>query len=376
METATRRPSPTQMRALNTLFTKKNQKAKASTDEKIIDHILNFDPDDTTTALKMSSQQPEFMATKPALQIPWPAGHNPVPKPLAAAPDPENALPRADIIIVTWTVAEALALSDVLTPGHRSKTDWYHYKHNWSAFKPNIKRGAPSLQSDRLGSWFPTEINGKSVICFKSELHFARDGSKVPVKDLWLQLIAEVQPSLVITTGTAGGIGAKVQLGDVALTGEVRFDCKRTFKNAAFAQQTYTSTLTHPTVHAHSADLMKVTTPFLPHSSRTCKIVHKTNSTFKTIDVVTTDFFAFDDSTDFFGLQSLGLAVEMGDAVLGLACSTLPNAPKWLAIRNASDPEVDGTLPYHQQVELASRIYEKYGYWTTVNSAIACWSVI
>jgi hypothetical protein len=33
-------------------------------------------------------------------------------------------------------------------------------------------------------------------------------------------------------------------------------------------------------------------------------------------------------------------------------------------------------LPYAQQVEVAARIYEKYGYWTTVNSAIACWAVI
>lgn len=38
-------------------------------------------------------------------------------------------------------------------------------------------------------------------------------------------------------------------------------------------------------------------------------------------DVVTTDFFAYDDTENTFGLQSFGAAVEMGDAVLGMVIS-------------------------------------------------------
>jgi len=93
--------------------------------------------------------------------------------------------------------------------------------------------------------------------------------------------------------------------------------------------------------------------------------------------VVTTDFFAFDNSVNTYKLQGLGAAVEMGDAVLGLVCQDLGSAaPGWLAIRNASDPQIDGTLPLDEQKKTAARIYERYGYWTTVGSAIATWAVI
>ena len=64
------------------------------------------------------------------------------------------------------------------------------------------------------------------------------------------------------------------------------------------------------------------------------------------------------------------MAVEMGDTVLGRA------APRWTAIRNASDPQMDGGQSLADQTKTAAQIYEKYGYWTTVCSAIATWAVI
>ena len=353
---------------------------KIFTSEKDIDHILKFDPEVPATALKMSSMQPELLAPRNLPVIPWPAGLAPVAKPYTQTPNPNSPLPQADVLVVTWTVAEALALSDVLTPGSRSKTDWYPYTHNWlSAFKPVIKKGAPALEENRLGLWFRTQIGNKSVVCMKSELHFARDGAKMPVKDLWLQIIDEVKPSLVITTGTAGGIGPNIELGDVLVSGKVRFDCKKTFAKQPFASQEFVCNKAPQLgkVSQANTDLMGITTSRLPQSKRTAQIVTKASAVYKMPEVVTTDFFAFDDSTNYFGLQSLGLTVEMGDAVLGLACDSLgASAPAWCAIRNASDPQIDGTLSYKDQVAMAGRIYEKYGYWTTVNSAIACWAVI
>jgi purine-nucleoside phosphorylase len=354
-------------------------KKQKLTQENVIDHILKFDPEDSRTASRLSSIQPAAMMPAALKPIQWPSGGKPSPTPLASAPAPNKTLPQADILIVTWTVAEALALSDVLTPGFRSKTDWYHYAHNWTShFKPIIKGGAPSLQANRLGSWFPTKVGGKKVICFKSELHLARDGSKLPVKDLWQQLIAEVSPSLVITTGTAGGVGSKMVLGDVVVSRKVRFDCTRTFKNASFAQSEFTCPTTIKLTNTATANkLMDVTKEKLPDSPREPKLVTKPLQPHYKIDVVTTDFFAYDNSTDTFGLQSLGSAVEMGDAVLGMVCDAMgAGAPAWVAVRNASDPQMDGTLTKEEQVQMAARIYEKYGYWTTINSAIACWALI
>jgi hypothetical protein len=67
----------------------------------------------------------------------------------------------------------------------------------------------------------------------------------------------------------------------------------------------------------------------------------------------------------------------MDDVVFRLARQDLgAAAPKWASIRNYSDPAVDGTLPVAQQEDCASKIYAKYGYWTSVLGAIATWSAI
>ena len=74
-------------------------------------------------------------------------------------------------------------------------------------------------------------------------------------------------------------------------------------------------------------------------------------------------------------MQGLGAMVEMDDAVLGLACEDIgAGAPKWLAVRNASDPQMPtATTPDKRK---ASDIYMRYGYWTTIPSVLACWALV
>jgi len=68
----------------------------------------------------------------------------------------------------------------------------------------------------------------------------------------------------------------------------------------------------------------------------------------------------------------------MGDAVLGAVASKLgKNAPPYLAVRNVSDPQINelgATLT--QQGRDASTIYKGFGRWSSVCSAIVCWSLI
>src|SRR5208283_3978636 len=183
---------------------------------------------------------------------------------------------------------------------------------------------------------------------------------------------------LLITTGTAGGIGAAVELGDVLSAKSVRFDCLKQFKSQPFHNSIYScSKLTYKST-AVAEKLFSANATHLPISSRPPQIFTKSASAMKVPDVVTTDFFAFDDSANDYGLQGLGGTVEMGDAVLGLVISEMTTtAPKWGAIRNASDPEIDSSgLTLKQAAQKAAQIYEKYGYWTTIPSAITCWSVI
>lgn len=73
----------------------------------------------------------------------------------------------------------------------------------------------------------------------------------------------------------------------------------------------------------------------------------------------------------------LGSAVEMGDAVLALVATGMGDkSPQWLCIRNASDPQIKDNVPLEEQTKKAAQIYEQYGYWTTVCSAVACWALV
>ncbi len=118
--------------------------------------------------------------------------------------------------------------------------------------------------------------------------------------------------------------------------------------------------------------------PQLPKdNTRLPKIIRVAPKTLSS-SVVTTDFFGFDTSDNHYKLQGLGDVSEMGDAILGLVASELgASAPRWLAIRNVSDPQIkaDG-LTLKQQAAIAAQIYKGFGRWSTVCSAITCWASI
>jgi len=343
-------------------------------------HRIEFDSDDLSTYSPHTLPMAEIMGASARSPIPWPKGQEPTPAPLKKAPAPSDPLPQCDYLVVTWTTEEAKSLADTLTPGFPSTTAWYDYTHNFeSEYVPIIRRGAPSVQdSHRLGSYFPTTIAGKRVLCMKSELHMSQDGPKLPIAKLWAQLIAEAKPKLVITTGTAGGIGPAVELGDVAVAPSVRFDCTSKFKSAPFHNSVYSCSKLKTTTFPVAQQLFQANVSHLPAAGRPPRIFTQPAAGVKITDIVTTDFFAFDDTSNTYGLQGLGLAVEMGDAVLGMVIQQIGSAaPKWAAVRNASDPQINSAgLTKKEAGNKASQIYERFGYWTTIPSAITCWALI
>ena len=93
--------------------------------------------------------------------------------------------------------------------------------------------------------------------------------------------------------------------------------------------------------------------------------------------MVTTDFFGFDTSDNRYKLEGLGDVSEMGDAVLGLVASQMEGAaPRWVAVRNVSDPQIKAEGTIKEQAALAAQIYKGFGRWSTVCSAIVCWALI
>ena len=367
------RPAPVET------FAFKRAARPRSTPEDLQREIIDFD-----------SQAPEGMAflaftTATGLSrftdIPWPKGLAPTtgPKPAGSGKGP---LPRADVLVVTWTVDEGHALSRVLTPGKDSRNDYVSYTHNYATISKRMRKGAPALIAKRLGAYWTATVGGKKVVVFKSDSHLSQDTRKLPGKngtlpneDVWKQIITEVRPQLVITTGTAGGIGRQCQVGDVVVSPIVRFDCKQWLKTEPYHDADYTAGAPRAKYLAKARTLFRANAGQLPKDNpRAPKILR---SKAPAASVLTTDFFGFDTSDDRYGLQGLGSVSEMGDAVLGLVMSRLGSgAPRWVAVRNVSDPQIKAEGARREQAHLAGLIYKGFGRWSSICSAIVCWALI
>ena len=308
--------------------------------------------------------------------IPWPAGLAPKTGP-APGGSTSSPLPRADVLVVTWTVDEGHALSRVLTPGKDSRNDYRSYTHNFAAISKKMRAGCPAREAGRLGAYWTTTIGKKKVVVFKSDSHMSQDGPQLPNEDVWKQIITEVQPELVLTTGTAGGIGKDFEVGDVIVSPIVRFDCTSKFKREPFHDAHFSSDPAVGANFAKAKTLFRANSGQLPKdNARAPKIVRVSPNDLAS-SVVTTDFFGFDTSDDHFHLQGLGDVSEMGDAVLGLVVSQMQkNVPRWLAVRNVSDPQIKAEGTLKDQEKLAAQIYKGFGRWSSVCSAIVCWALI
>jgi len=311
--------------------------------------------------------------------IPWPKTLAPKSDSVARK-GAGGALPKAEVLVVTWTVDEGHALSRVLTPGKDSRNDYVPYRHNFAKISKKMRKGCPALQAGRLGAYWTTSIAGKKVVIFKSDSHLSQDlkraptpGQTLPNEDVWRQIIAEVNPALVITTGTAGGIGTQCEVGDVVVSRIVRFDCQNWLKKEPFATAVYRDGAVKTKYFAKARGLFKANSGQLPaDNSRPPKIVVATKDEQA---VLTTDFFGFDTSDDHWKLQGSGSVSEMGDAVLGRVSAATPG-PHWVAVRNVSDPQIKAEGTRKDQAKVAAQIYKGFGRWSSVCSAIACWALI
>ena len=352
--------------------------------------LLDYDPTNPqpeffSTATEMSAALARRAITQP---VPFPAGLAPVPVTPSSPPLAQDPLPTADVLVVTWTVAEAVALATIFTQGV-PLSQWFEYTHNVDAFIPKVTGPKAPFNDPKLaryyhslGLYYPVRLVGKSVLCFKSGLHMDYDGPAFPLLDLWKQLLDETGAKFVITTGTGGAIGANVLLGDVVVAGQTVFHCTKQFQNKAFKSASYNTTpLASPpdariTPEMAEPNAGQLKASGLPLHGNGLPAFFYPGSPIASPKIVTTDSFEFDNTADSAGLQALGNVCDMGDASLGLYLSPLPKAPKWAAIRNASDPQMDGSKPPSEQSSEARTIYIQYGPYTTAASVLATWGVI
>ena len=362
------------------------------------DARLNYDPEKPQPRFLKKTAAPDVAAAETLPRaIPWPANLAPKPAPLAKQPAPTEDLSKFkgyDAVVITYTSAEAATLASLFTPGHLVST-WYEYKHNVQQYESIVTGGdAPFNATGQefaryfhsLGLYFPCTIGNRKVLLLKSGLHLdydtkhnaANPPTVIPLHKMVTELVQTVKPKMLITTGTGGGIGADVKLGDIVIAAKTQFDCTTQFANESWAKASYKTSalpagalqLMTPALFAVNAAKVAAATP-IPGRAQP-KIWSGASAT-----IVTTDLFAFDTSSNTpFKIQGLGQTCDMGDAMVGQVMQQFPHI-NWYAIRNASDPQIPaGPIPtpsgpaYKAADKEAGDIYTEYGPFTTAASVI------
>ena len=326
----------------------------------------------------------------------------------------------ADILVILYTEQETMAILDVLTGSSswtaKTQDQWCSYAHNFDKFKGSIANlhANNSLTNGAFGRLMAMKIAGKNVVFYKSDLHPKQDGPGLPFVPVIQQLIGELAPKCVITTGTAGAIGGAIKCGDVVICTGSRLHLQK--KYPAFPDITTLSTDQTELTSAATFDPQYVqyaathftkmalpglaqcysrlqTTPgyaFVPPTTLPPSIfVTGVNPVPgpQTMDIVSADYMTTDDNNNSEGLQNLGIMNDTDDAFVYYAISRMPASkrPKCISVRNASEPQmVHAPFPatttpteiINILKSMAGTIYGIYQYCTTLSSAFACWGVI
>jgi hypothetical protein len=243
---------------------------------------------------------------------------------MTSNPSRDSVLPAADYLVISWTVAETRAMAAIFTPGYNLQK-WYSYAHNFdSKFKSRLAEGAPATETHILGRYFQSQVQGKKVLLFKSELHFTTDGLQLPLLDLLQQVINESGAKIVVTTGTSGPIGRGFQVGDVFVASRGIFRLNKDFKSADYNGKIVSSNVAMPATqfelanrnlfkaNAFKLSFMRQTGPANPR-------IYWDSSPQPNM-FVTTDYFAFDDIRNHYNLRCAGSVIESNPSSTVGAC--------------------------------------------------------
>lgn len=341
-------------------------------------HVIEFDPKDPAqylfSALPSSEQAHSLAARADPPTVPWPAGLAPRPVRPEARPTTTAPLPRADVVIVTSQVAEAHALADVLTPGW-AFSRWYRYRNNWRNLKKSVQAEAPGVVRDQAGRWAMTRIGDLTAVLVKSDLHPCLDGDHGPVRSLLEQILDQVQPRLALGAGSAGGLGPDVAAGDVLVSRHLRWHPVAHSDAHPDINSTVTSS-----AKLRLGDFVVAEQSLLPDAREYLEVDRDrrlfVDTSRNRTTVITTDFFpSAADRADLLPHLRSARGVEMGDAALALVCAQRAEPIGWVSVRTAFDAQTDQSRRDEGRREAASA-YERLGYWASVSSAIACWSLL
>lgn len=324
---------------------------------------------------------------------------------------PDESLPNADIVVITWTSAEWSALDHVFansqTPRSNSDTEW---RSQWYLYSKN----APESSSPDLWGYFRlvkiTDLkgNGQTVLLFKSQAHLAHPNYIDGLSQMVQCIIADVKPSRIFSIGTAGGSTLDEILGDTVITNaghiilEKPENIKTSYNNQTFSCTTWfpgfslqdeiqskllmplsvvltpdelNSLLTQ--LHQKQPDSAPFTLDDLINAPLDPKnLLSPKMLPCKDIPLLTTDYYYIAEGND----SDMYSTLEMDDTVVGYEAGL--QKIDYIFVRNISDHVVasfsaDNTpIPEDVREEWSSLIYQTCGFYTSYNGALTAWACI
>ncbi len=316
-----------------------------------------------------------------------------------------SALPKADIVIITWTSAEWAAFDHVFCDSQSEMTfyekntwsdRWYLYSRGYDQLlKPSVKAKnvtshSPSMTHKAWGSFCQVKLgNGARAILFKSDMHISTDGVNIPLIQMMKNIIEDTKAGLVLTIGTAGGSRPEDCLGSVNITNGGHFMLSGEFKDKPFNNKTFSDKWKPKTTLLDKVKNRLMTTPVhWDHLEELAKKIKGGYSLEKLsnkeitpgkirpkydllrIPVLTTNAFVI-GTTD--GKYDKYAVMEMDDSVIGMVCNE--HKVQFGVVRNISDPVQNADLPYAAQKAWGGAIYSAYGLYTSYNGALCAWAV-
>ncbi len=356
----------------------------------------------------------------PLPEVNWQAVGRQAPRPLKVGHGGPNAsLPKADVVVMTWTTAEWCALDHVFLNSSTSSSP--SSRTFEAAWLPYTKGAPKSPKSPTSAEYTPPPLWGsyqlvsiddrdgtpQTVLLFKSNAHLAYSPWIGALEEMVGRIIEDAQPDRFYSIGTAGGTSLQQNLGDTAITNSATISLKaKQNETVSYNHKTFTSpwypsfdlvpavqdkllfrldsVLTRTELETLLTELHEkdpaakafglgdlVNAPITPSNLGSPKAIEA-----KEVPLLTTDFYFIatgDDSEQY-------CVLEMDDAVVAKVAGD--KDVQYCFVRNISDPIVPSksqkklTIPANVRSDWSGGIYKACGVYSSFNGALLAWATI
>jgi kumamolisin len=289
-----------------------------------------------------------------------------------------SSLPPSDFIAITWTQGETEAAAQVFGGGQ-----YKFLKAADNNFTPLLFQDLAKPEGEQYhGHFMKVTVNGKTLLCLKSEFHPKVQPSETTL--FFERLVgSSSKPHFksLITSGTSGGIWASLDLGDVIVTNHARFGLTMTAEQQSLRFTGLADILgSHPpagfptwydyvnaNVLATDSCLNSGLSSAGGRAASSGKpLIHYQAPGGSFTDVVTNSRITDDECGRISTYRTLGACLDENDAYVASALKAV-GFNNWVSIRNVSD------LPCAPS---SDDQYDHFGQCSSICGAYAIWAFI